>query len=107
MGGGGPTGQLGKRVRPQPAQQGVVFESANSPFCSIAAMDIRGHKLESAPICSDCIFVGCAGFIVQDVNYGRTVGCGEPGMDVFVGSNAVSIMFAGEGSYQYGIGVGV
>ena len=85
----------------------VVFESANSPFCSIAAMDIRGHKLESAPICSDCIFVGCAGFVVQDVDNGFTVGCGEPGMDVLVGRNAVCIMLAGEGSYQYGVGVGV
>ena len=85
----------------------VVFEGVYSPFGSIAAMDIWGHKLESAPIRSDCIIVGWAGFIVQDVDYGRTVGCGEPGMDVLVGSNEVRIMLAGEGSYQYGIGVGV
>ncbi len=85
----------------------VVFEDAYSPLGSIAVMDIRGDKLECAPICNDCIFVGCADFIVQDVDYGRTVGCGEPGMDVLVGSNAVSIMLAGEELYQYGVGVGV
>ncbi len=85
----------------------MVFEGVYSPFGSIAAMDIWGHKLESAPIRSDCIFVGCAGFIVQDVDYGCTVGCGKLGMGVLVGSNTVSIMLAGEGSYQYGIGVGV
>ena len=87
MGEVGPTSLLGKWVQPQPGQQKVVFEGAYSPFGSIAAMDIRGNKLECAPIRNDCIFVGCAGFIVQDVDYGRTVGCGKPGMDVLVGSN--------------------
>ncbi len=84
----------------------MVLEGVYSPFGNIVAMDIRGNKLKCASICNDCIFVGCADFIVQDVDYGRTVGCRKPGMDVLVGSNAVSIMLVGEGSYQYGVGVG-
>ncbi len=42
--------------RPSQDSKEVVFEGA------MAAIDIWGHKLESAPISSDCIFVGCAGF---------------------------------------------
>ena len=85
----------------------VVFEGAYSPFGSIAAVDIWGHKLESAPIRSDCIFVGCAGFIVQDVGHERTSGCGKTGVDDIVGDNVVIIMLAGEGLYKNGIGVGM
>ena len=56
----------------------------------IAAMDMGGHKLEGTSICSDGMFEGSAGFIVQDMDHGCAGDKGLAGMDVFVGGDAGS-----------------
>lgn len=74
MGGLGPKGRLEGGCLPSKNGQEVVFEGVYGVFSSITTMDMWGHELEGAPICSDSMFEGCTGFIVQDVDHGHMVG---------------------------------
>ena len=45
------------------------FEGLNVPFTGVAAVDVRGNKLEPRlPIFFDDVFLLSAGFVVEDNN---------------------------------------
>ncbi len=72
--------------------QEVVLEGANSALCLIAAMHVRGDKLEGGiPLEGDGFFVSQAGFVIQDLEInGETSGC-QTGHDRVVGGDAMAI----------------
>ena len=76
----------------------VVFECANGALCPIAAMHVRGNKLEGGiPLECDGFFVSRAGFVIQDLEINReSTGC-QMCHDCIVGGNAMAITLGLEG----------
>ncbi len=76
----------------------MVLEGVNGTLCLIAAMHVRGNKLEGGiPLECDGLFVRQADFVIQDVEInGETSGC-QAGHDCVVGGNAMTIALGLEG----------
>jgi hypothetical protein len=88
--------------------QEVVLEGANGPLCPIAAMHVRGNKLEGGlPLEIDSFFVGHAGFVIQDLEInGETSGC-QMGHDGDVGGNLMVIALGLEGLLEDEVSISV
>ena len=86
----------------------MVLEGANGPLCPIAAMHVRRDKLEGGlPLEGDSVFVGRAGFFIQDLEInGETPGC-QTGHDCVVGGNSMSIALGLEGLLEDEVAIGV
>ena len=76
----------------------MVVEGANGTLCPIAAMHVRGSKLEGGiPLEGDGLFAHRAGFVIQDLEINEeTSGC-QASHNCVVGSNAMTIALGLEG----------
>jgi len=78
--------------------QEVVLEGANGLLCPIAAMHVRGNKLEGGiPLEGDGYFVGQAGFVIQDLEINGETPGGQAGHDQVAGGDLISIALGLEG----------
>jgi hypothetical protein len=104
------TPKIGWKCRINAGQdcQEVVLEGANGPLCPIAAMHVRGNKLDGGlPLEGDSFFVCQAGFVIQDLEInGETPGC-QSGHDCVVGGNSMSIALGLEGLLEDEVAIGV
>ncbi len=85
----------------------VILESVDNTFSFVALMDVWRHQLEGAFISPDGTLESSTDFVVQDVEYGCTVGCIEMVVEVRVGGDAMGVVFGGKGLDKDGIGVTV
>ena len=85
----------------------VILEGVYNMFSFVALMDMWRHQLEGAFISPDGTLESSTDFVVQDVEYGCTVGCIEMVVEVRVGGNAMGILFGSERSHEDGIGGGM
>jgi len=85
----------------------VILEGTNGALCRIAPVDMWWNKLDGASVSGDGLLEIATCFIVQNVNGRFAVNSSKSVIYVFVGSNAVGVVFGSKWSYEDGIGRGV
>ena len=82
------------------------LEGADGAFGDVTTMDIRGNDLElRPPLLLDVKFVGCAAFIVEDLEVDTMAALCEAGHDSIYGGDAVAVVAVFECLHQDDIGV--
>ena len=69
------------------------LEGADDAFGNVTTMDIRGNKLElRPPLLLNVELVGCAEFLVKDLEVNTMAALFEAGNDRLCGGKAVAVM---------------
>ena len=84
----------------------MCLEGADGSFSDVKMMEIRGNELELCPpVLLNVDLVGCAAFLVKDLEVDAMAALCEAGHDPICGSEAVAVVAGFEWLHQYYIGV--
>ena len=82
------------------------LEVVDGTFGDVTTMDIRGIELElRPPLLLDVELVGCAAFVVNDLDFDTMAALCEAGHDTICGGKAVAVVAVLEWLHQDNIGV--
>ena len=84
----------------------MCLEGADGLFRDVTTMEIRGNELElRPPLLLDVELVGCAAFVVKDLEVDTMAALCEVGHDPICGGEAVAVVAGFEWLHHYYIGV--
>ena len=102
----GPTNSLGSCQRFLINGEEIFLEGADGSFGDVTTMDIRGNELElRPPLLLDVELVGCAAFVVEDLEVDAMAALCEAVHDPIYGGKSVAVVAGFEWLHQDYIGV--